>query len=291
MPYEIRNADSEYDATTLSRQLGIPALILVLLVLFAVLIFEGRLRRMAHAAAVRRAGPRPAGAEGYPAGPGYASMPGLHAVYQGGTAYAPIISFVPMQMYPRPTRRAIRPSSTPSPTIRRPTRPRSPVRTLRPPSGTSPRSPSTTGPRRPSTTRPRRPPAPSRRGSPPRRTRARSPRILRSRTRPREPRPRTGSPRTRASPAGGPTDPAAPETWFVPRPHDGPQGPGDLPIGPPQGPGGFPAGPSQRFGDFPAGPPQGPGDFPAGPPQGPGDFPAGPPQGPGGPRPAVPVTR
>jgi len=92
--YEIRNAGSEFDGATLSRQLGIPALILVLLVLFAVLIFEGRLRRMAHAAAVRRAGPRGMDPMAYPGGPGYAAGP-----YQGGTAYAPIISFVPMQMY------------------------------------------------------------------------------------------------------------------------------------------------------------------------------------------------
>ncbi|GAA2890301.1 hypothetical protein GCM10010517_54610 [Streptosporangium fragile] len=99
---ELRNAGSEFDGATLSRQLGIPALILVLLVLFAVLIFEGRLRRLAHAAAVRRAGPRPGGYRadpmdpgGYPAVPGYG--PGFG--YQTGTAYAPIISLVPMQMY------------------------------------------------------------------------------------------------------------------------------------------------------------------------------------------------
>ncbi|MER6829878.1 hypothetical protein ABT352_28115 [Streptosporangium sp. NPDC000563] len=93
--YEIRNAGSEFDGATLSRQLGIPALILVLLVLFAVLIFEGRLRRMAHAAAIRRAGPRGMDPMAYPGGPGYAAA----GPYQGGTAYAPIISFVPMQMY------------------------------------------------------------------------------------------------------------------------------------------------------------------------------------------------
>ncbi|MBG0825670.1 hypothetical protein HS048_33845 [Planomonospora sp. ID91781] len=97
VPYEIRNATSGSSPAALSQQLGIPALILVLLVLFGVLIFEGRLRRLAHAAAVRRAGPR-----GYPAGPGYASAPGLpYGSHQGGTAYAPIISFVPMQMYPQ----------------------------------------------------------------------------------------------------------------------------------------------------------------------------------------------
>ncbi|MEU4831522.1 hypothetical protein [Streptosporangium sp. NPDC023615] len=102
--YEIRNAGSEFDGATLSRQLGIPALILVLLVLFAVLIFEGRLRRLAHAAAVRRAGPRMAGPRGEPVDPmmypaGSAFVP---AHYQSGTAYAPIISLVPMQMYGPP---------------------------------------------------------------------------------------------------------------------------------------------------------------------------------------------
>ncbi|GAA4202379.1 hypothetical protein GCM10022252_58460 [Streptosporangium oxazolinicum] len=103
--YEIRNAGSEFDGATLSRQLGIPALILVLLVLFAVLIFEGRLRRLAHAAAIRRAGPRAMGRDpmdpmAYPGGPGYGAGPGYGpGPYQGGTAYAPIISFVPMQMY------------------------------------------------------------------------------------------------------------------------------------------------------------------------------------------------
>ncbi|MGJ6961175.1 hypothetical protein ACSDR0_04635 [Streptosporangium sp. G11] len=98
--YEIRNAGSEFDGATLSRQLGIPALILVLLVLFAVLIFEGRLRRLAHAAAIRRAGPRTMDPMAYPGGPGYGAGPGYApGPYQGGTAYAPIISFVPMQMY------------------------------------------------------------------------------------------------------------------------------------------------------------------------------------------------
>ncbi|MFJ2028901.1 hypothetical protein [Streptosporangium sp. NPDC087985] len=109
VPYEIRNAGSEFDGATLSSQLAIPALILVLLVLFSVLIFEGRLRRLAHAAAIRHAGPRVPGrqhgefmgATGYPAGPGYGPAPGFqHGVYPGGTAYAPIISLVPMQMYP-----------------------------------------------------------------------------------------------------------------------------------------------------------------------------------------------
>ncbi|MFD0890213.1 hypothetical protein ACFQ08_37190, partial [Streptosporangium algeriense] len=53
VPYEIRNAGSDFDAAGLSQRLGIPALVLALLVLFAVLIFEGRLRRLAHASAVR----------------------------------------------------------------------------------------------------------------------------------------------------------------------------------------------------------------------------------------------
>ncbi|MFG3439052.1 hypothetical protein ACGF0J_17550 [Nonomuraea sp. NPDC047897] len=152
---EVRNASPEFDQQSLTRQLSIPALILVLLTLFAVLIFEGRLRRVAHAAAVRRAGPQPGGpdlggpglggsglggpgltASGHPAGPGgaypghpagpggaYPGMPGgagypghptghgypagpgytvgyPTAGYPGGPAYAPIISFVPVQTYP-----------------------------------------------------------------------------------------------------------------------------------------------------------------------------------------------
>ncbi|WP_344884051.1 hypothetical protein [Nonomuraea antimicrobica] len=105
VPLELRNAAPEFDQRTLTQNLSIPALVLVLLVLFAVLIFEGRLRRMAHAAAVRRAGPQmprpdvpPAG--GYPAGPGYATAGFAAPGYPGGTAYAPIISFVPVQTYP-----------------------------------------------------------------------------------------------------------------------------------------------------------------------------------------------
>lgn len=141
---EVRNASPEFDQQSLTRQLSIPALILVLLVLFAVLIFEGRLRRIAHAAAVRKAGPPvvgpdpggvghaaasgypgvaghpaapghpgaagyPGGAyagfpghptgHGYPAGPGY-TVGYPTAGYPGGPAYAPIISFVPVQTYP-----------------------------------------------------------------------------------------------------------------------------------------------------------------------------------------------
>jgi hypothetical protein len=120
VPLELRNAAPEYDQRTLTQQLSIPALVLVLLVLFAVLIFEGRLRRMAHAAAVRKAGPQGGpgqpgfpgapggfpgapgglGGAGYPAGPGYATAGFPAPGYPGGTAYAPIISFVPVQTYP-----------------------------------------------------------------------------------------------------------------------------------------------------------------------------------------------
>jgi len=102
IPLEVRNAAPEYDQRSVTQQLSIPALILVLLVLFAVLIFEGRLRRMAHAAAVRKAGPMAAHPEaaGYPAGPGYATAAFPAPGYPGGTAYAPIISFVPVQTYP-----------------------------------------------------------------------------------------------------------------------------------------------------------------------------------------------
>jgi len=114
--WEMRNAAPEYDQRSLTQRLSIPALIMVLLALFAVLIFEGRLRRMAHAAAVRKAGPQvvppvpptqpvPPGAypyppEGYPAGPGYATAAVAAPGYPGGTAYAPIISFVPVQTFP-----------------------------------------------------------------------------------------------------------------------------------------------------------------------------------------------
>jgi hypothetical protein len=103
IPLEMRNAAPEFDQRSLTQQLSIPALILVLLVLFAVLIFEGRLRRMAHAAAIRKAGPlagHPDPHTGYPAGPGYATAAMPAPGYPGGTAYAPIISFVPVQTYP-----------------------------------------------------------------------------------------------------------------------------------------------------------------------------------------------
>ncbi|WP_433434361.1 hypothetical protein [Nonomuraea sp. CA-141351] len=109
VPLELRNAAPEFDQKSLAQKLSIPALVLVLLALFAVLIFEGRLRRMAHAAAVRKAGPQAGGPDmppgapgaGYPAGPGYYATAGFPAPgYPGGTAYAPIISFVPVQTYP-----------------------------------------------------------------------------------------------------------------------------------------------------------------------------------------------
>ncbi|MGN9840830.1 hypothetical protein ACTMTI_22175 [Nonomuraea sp. H19] len=114
VPLELRGAAPEFDQRTLTQKLSIPALVLVLLALFAVLIFEGRLRRMAHAAAVRKAGPQHMGGRpdmpppggGYPTGPGYPAGPGYVSAgfpapgYPGGTAYAPIISFVPVQTYP-----------------------------------------------------------------------------------------------------------------------------------------------------------------------------------------------
>ncbi|MEV0591589.1 hypothetical protein [Nonomuraea cavernae] len=117
---EVRNAAPEFDQRDVTQKLSIPALILVLLALFAVLIFEGRLRRLAHAAAVRRAGPytgAPTEAAGHPAGPGYPAGPGFPggpgyppAGYPAGPGYAsvgypappgyapyaPIISFVPV---------------------------------------------------------------------------------------------------------------------------------------------------------------------------------------------------
>ncbi|SDG90232.1 hypothetical protein SAMN05421505_10963 [Sinosporangium album] len=101
VPVELRQATPEYDQATLSRTLAIPALVLVLLALFAVLIFEGRLRRMAHAAAVRKAGPRVPGSGAQPHYQPYPAYPGQQGyAYQGGPAYAPIISFVPVQTYP-----------------------------------------------------------------------------------------------------------------------------------------------------------------------------------------------
>ncbi|MFG1700803.1 hypothetical protein [Nonomuraea sp. NPDC049309] len=106
VPLELRQAAPEYDQRTLTGKLAIPALVMVLLALFGVLIFEGRLRRMAHAAAMRKAGPQlppdvpPMPPGGYPAGPAYATAHIAAPGYPGGTAYAPIISFVPVQTFP-----------------------------------------------------------------------------------------------------------------------------------------------------------------------------------------------
>ncbi|WP_157545094.1 hypothetical protein [Microtetraspora fusca] len=80
--YELRNATPEFDQVTLSHKLAIPAALLVLIALFGWLIFEGRLRRMAHAAAVRKGGPA-------------APVPAA------GAAYAPMVGFVPVPVaYP-----------------------------------------------------------------------------------------------------------------------------------------------------------------------------------------------
>ena len=82
---EIRDAPPEYDKVTLSHRLAIPAAILALLALFAWFVLEGRLRRMAHAAAGRHAVPaRPDAAAGHPA----------------GQMYSPVIGYVPVQPYP-----------------------------------------------------------------------------------------------------------------------------------------------------------------------------------------------
>ncbi|GAA1278135.1 hypothetical protein GCM10009677_35490 [Sphaerisporangium rubeum] len=93
VPIEIRNASPEYDQLTLSRKLAIPGVLLAVLVMLGVLVFEGRMRRMAHAAAVRRAGPRSPGR--HRGDPEMPPMPG-YPIYQNGAAYAPIISFVPV---------------------------------------------------------------------------------------------------------------------------------------------------------------------------------------------------
>ncbi|MEO3812031.1 hypothetical protein ABGB17_23795 [Sphaerisporangium sp. B11E5] len=97
VPIEIRNASPEYDQLTLSRKLAIPGVLLAVLVMLGVLVFEGRVRRMAHAAAVRKAGPRSPGR--HRGDPDMPHMPG-YPIYHGGAAYAPIISFVPVQNYP-----------------------------------------------------------------------------------------------------------------------------------------------------------------------------------------------
>jgi hypothetical protein len=101
VPIEIRNASPEYDQLTLSRKLAIPGVLLAVLVMLGVLIFEGRIRRMAHAAAIRKAGPRPQGRHRGDDPPGAYPMPMPgYPIYHGGTAYAPIISFVPVHGYP-----------------------------------------------------------------------------------------------------------------------------------------------------------------------------------------------
>ena len=109
---ELRKAAPEYDQQTVARQLSIPALILVLLALFAVLILRGAAPDgprggRAQGGPAERPGsarlpgsPRRPGPSGYPAGPGYATAAFPAPGYPGGTAYAPIISFVPVQTYP-----------------------------------------------------------------------------------------------------------------------------------------------------------------------------------------------
>ncbi|MDF5754687.1 hypothetical protein [Spongiactinospora sp. TRM90649] len=102
---ELREASPEMDRATLSRQLGIPALVLMLLALFAVLVYESKLRRLAHAAAIRRAGPGAWGRQGaevppyagYPAGPGYvAGYPAPPAAYSTTT----VVNLMPVHNYP-----------------------------------------------------------------------------------------------------------------------------------------------------------------------------------------------
>ncbi|GAB3907767.1 hypothetical protein GCM10027612_81330 [Microbispora bryophytorum subsp. camponoti] len=89
VPIEIRNASPEYDKPTLAHRLAIPAGVLVGIALIAWLIFEGRLRRMAHAAAVRRGGPAAARTPAPEAAAYPAATPG----------YAPMMGFVPVQPY------------------------------------------------------------------------------------------------------------------------------------------------------------------------------------------------
>ncbi len=91
VPIEIRNASPEFDQVTLSRKLAAPAALLVLLALLGWLIFEGRLRRMAHVAVVRKAGPR-----GGRSGGGRDDFAG----YPAAPAYAQMVGFVPVPTYP-----------------------------------------------------------------------------------------------------------------------------------------------------------------------------------------------
>ncbi len=90
--FEIRNASPEYDELGLSRELAIPGILLVLLIIFAVFLFQGRLQRLAQDAAVRKAGPR---------------SPGRHRGEQAAAPapyqpYAPVIGILPMQTYVMP---------------------------------------------------------------------------------------------------------------------------------------------------------------------------------------------
>ncbi|MBE3011464.1 hypothetical protein IL992_20000 [Microbispora sp. NEAU-D428] len=89
VPIEIRNASPEYDKPTLAHRLAIPAAVLVGIALIAWLVFEGRLRRMAHAAAIRRGGPAAARTQAPEAAAYPAATPG----------YAPMVGFVPVQPY------------------------------------------------------------------------------------------------------------------------------------------------------------------------------------------------
>ncbi|MGI5154607.1 hypothetical protein [Microbispora sp. CA-102843] len=89
VPIEIRNASPEYDKPTLAHRLAIPAGVLVGIALIAWLIFEGRLRRMAHAAAVRRGGPAAA----------RTPAPEVAAYPAATPGYAPMVGFVPVQHY------------------------------------------------------------------------------------------------------------------------------------------------------------------------------------------------
>nr|WP_191910359.1 hypothetical protein [Microbispora cellulosiformans] len=95
VPYEIRNASPEYDKASLAHRLAIPAGVLLGIALIAWLIFEGRLRRMAHAAAVRRGGPAVA----------TPVVPETPAAYPAGSGYAPMVGFMPVpygqQPYPQ----------------------------------------------------------------------------------------------------------------------------------------------------------------------------------------------
>ncbi|MEV7012504.1 hypothetical protein [Streptosporangium sp. NPDC051022] len=315
VPYEIRNAGSDFNASELSQQLGIPALILVLLVLFAVLIFEGRLRRMAHASAVRRAGPRGAGRREYvetmpyPPGAAYAPAPGFPpTVYQGGTAYAPIISFVPMQMYggttypegyapeqhPQAYEQPI--AYMPGPGQEQPTG-YFDQQHGHFPAGHDQQSPY--GPAGPGTSQHAFQEGSSRF---PEETLQPGPGEF-----PAGPFdqgfggfPGASAPQgTSEFPAGSPDQgfggfPAGPAPEFPAGPPS--QGFGDFPGAQPQGFGGFPgASAPQGTSEFPAGPPQGTSEFPAGPPQGFGEFSAGPVQGagefPGAPFPQEPARR